>query len=252
MKDPRPLLLEHELPEEIASMLRAADEDVHPNAVAQGERLLTQFAPRAPSTTFPITRRFGVLRASLVSTGLAVVVGLVVYGWRAGSTESHSSSLPAPPVIASSAVASSGITSPTNAFPAAPSVATASESVSTLPSIDVSALPSSPPEPRRAPAPGASRTERSNANLDQELAYIDRGRALLASGKPSGALAEVDAYRRAYAVQSFADEADSLEVRALAASGRTSEARMLAERFLRKRPGSPYAEPVRAAVGMTR
>ncbi|AKU97871.1 hypothetical protein AKJ09_04535 [Labilithrix luteola] len=235
MKDPSPLL-DHELPEEIASMLRAADEDVHPNAAAQGERLLARFAETAPSTTLTLTQRFGALRAAFVFTGLAAA-GLAAFGWHASRIESPS---PAPAVA------------PIVAAPAVPSTDSVSEPASAVPSIDVSALPTSPREAKRAPAPAPAKAERSNPSLDEELARIDRARDQLASGKPSEALAEVKAYRREYAVQSFADEADSVEVRALAALGRTSEARVLAERFLSKRPGSPYAEPVRAAVGMTR
>jgi hypothetical protein len=236
MKDPSPLL-DHELPEEIASLLRAADEDVHPNPAAQGERLLAQFGEAAPSMTLTLTRRFASLRAAVVYTGLAAAAGLAAFGWHASTDESPS---PAPRVA------------PIVAAPAIPPAESVSEPPSTLPSVDVSALPPSPREPRRAPARAAAKTERSNPSLDEELARIDRARGLLGSGKPSEALAEVKAYRREYAAQSFADEADSLEVRALAALGRTSEARVLAERFLTKRPGSPYAEPVRAAVGMTR
>lgn len=236
MKDPSPLL-DHELPEEIASMLRAGDEDVHPNPAAQRERLLARFGETAPSTTLTVTQRLRSLRAAVVYTGLAAAAGLAAFGWHASMDESPS---PAPRVA------------PILALPAVPSADDVPEPASTLASVDVSALPSSPREPKRAPAPAAAKAERSKTNLDDELARIDRARGLLGSGKPSEALAEVKAYRREYAAQSFADEADSLEVRALAALGRTSEARALAERFLTKRPGSPYAEPVRAAVGMTR
>lgn len=236
MKDPSPLL-EQELSEEIASMLRAADEDVHPNATAQGERLLARFAQPAAPSTLTLTQRFGSLRAAFVFTGLAAA-GLAAFGWHASRVESPA---PRPPVAA------------VVAAPAAPSIESTSEPAPALPSVDVSALPSSPPEqPRRAPTPAAAKAERSTTSLDEELARIDRARGQLASGKPSEALSEVKGYRREYAVQSFADEADSVEIRALAALGRTTEARVLAERFLSKRPGSPYAEPVRAAVGMTR
>lgn len=251
MKDPSPLL-DDELPEEIASMLRAATEDVHPNPAAQSERLLARFGKAAPSMMPTLIQRFGSLRAAVVYTGLAAAAGLAAFGWHAST---DASSAPAPPPLAATIAVPAAIP-PANDVP---------EPASTLPSIDVSALPTSPREPRRAPAPVpggssarvapsslAAKAERSNTSLDDELARIDRARGLLASGKPSETLVEVEAYRREYSAQSFADEADSLEVRALAALGRTSEARALAERFLTKRPGSPYAEPVRAAVGMTR
>ena len=245
MKDPSPLL-DEELPEDVASILRAADEDVHPNAAAQSARLLARFGKQtaivtAASTTLTLTRRFSSRRAALLYTGLAAAAGLAAFGWRASTAESPATMPPVAPIVV-----------PIAAPSAIPPATSLPEPASALPSIDVSALPPSPREPRRAPAPAAAKTERSNTNLDEELARIDRARGLLGSGKPSDALAEVNAYRREYATQSFADEADSLEVRALAALGRTSEARALAERFLTKRPGSPYAEPVRAAVGMTR
>lgn len=236
MKDPSPLL-EQELPDEIASMLRAADEDVHPNAAARGERLLAHFARTAPPSTLTLTQRLASLRAAFVFTGLAAA-GLAAFGWHASRVESSSVVAPAAPIVVG---------------PAAPAIERISEPPPGLPSVDVSALPSSPPErPRRASTSAAAKTERATPSLDEELARIDRARARLSSGQPSDALAEVEAYRREYAIQSFADEADSVEIRALAALGRTNEARALAERFLSKRPGSPYAEPVRAAVGMTR
>lgn len=267
MKDPSPLL-DAELPEEIASMLRAADEDVHPNPAAQSATLMARFGEAAPPMMPTLTQRFGSLRAVIVYTGLAAAAGLAVFGWDASTGElggrtpstgrgapSARVELPAPPPRVEP-IAAAPASTPANEVP---------EPASALPSIDVSALPPSPREPRRAPSPvpGASsarfapsslagKVERSATSLDDELARIDRARGLLASGKPSETLAEVKAYRREYSAQSFADEADSLEVRALAALGRTSEARALAERFLTKRPGSPYAEPVRAAVGMTR
>ncbi|MBN9163023.1 MAG: hypothetical protein BGO98_35650 [Myxococcales bacterium 68-20] len=267
MKDPSPLL-DDELPEEIASMLRAADEDVHPNPAAQSATLMARFGEAAPPMMPTLTQRFGSLRAAVVYTGLAAAVGLAAFGWHASSDElgarapstrggapSAHVELPAPtPRVA-----------PIAAVSPIPPANDVQEPASALPSIDVSALPPSPREPRRAPSPApggssarfapsslAAKAERSNTSLDDELARIDRARGLLASGKPSDTLVEVKAYRREYSAQSFADEADSLEVRALAALGRTSEARALAEQFLTKRPGSPYAEPVRAAVGMTR
>lgn len=241
MKDPSPLL-DDELPAEVASMLRAATEDVHPNSAAQGARLLARFSKEtipvaAPPVKPTLSRRFGSLRAAVVYVGLAAATGLALFAWHTSTDERpaltpRAASIAAPPTV--------------------PPAGNVSEPASPLPSIDVSALPAARREPRRAPAPAAAKAARSNASLDDELARIDRARGLLALGKPSVALAEVEAYRREYSAQSFADEADSLEVRALAALGRTREARVLAERFLTKRPGSPYAEPVRTAVGMTR
>jgi hypothetical protein len=241
MKDPSPLL-DDELAEEVVSMLRAANEDVHPDPAAQGARLLERFGKQtvtvaAPPTASTLLGRFGTLRAAVVYTGLVAAAGLAAFAWRATTDEP-----PAPISRAVASVAPSVI----------PSASSAPEPASTLPSIDVSALPTSPRESKRAPAQTTAKVERSNTNLDEELARVDRARGLLASGKPADALLVVNAYRREYPAQTFADEADSLEVRALAALGRTSEARVLTERFLSKRPGSPYAEPVRAAVGMTR
>ncbi len=241
MKDPSPLL-DGELPDEIASMLRAADEDRHPDPDAQGARLLSRFAEptvtiAAPPVASTLNRRFGSLRAAVVYAGLAAAAGVAAFAWRSTTDESPAPISQAAPIVAPSAI---------------PSASSAPAPVATLPSIDVSALPASPREPQRAPAQATAKVERSNTSLDEELARVDRARGLLASGKPADTLSVVNAYRREYPTQTFADEADSLEVRALAALGRTSEARVLAERFLTKRPGSPYAEPVRAAVGMTR
>ncbi|MDF2695306.1 MAG: hypothetical protein K0S65_3689 [Labilithrix sp.] len=155
MNDPSHLL-EDDLPDGVASMLRAAEEDVHPDAAAQGSRLLSRFgkgtvAAAAPSATMTVAHRFGSLRRVLSYTGLAVAVaGMAAYGWQSAETEAPRNT----PRTASS-VASA---------PIAP-VTTVAEPVNALPSIDVTALPSTTSEPRRASSHKARKTERPTASL---------------------------------------------------------------------------------------
>ena len=94
--------------------------------------------------------------------------------------------------------------------------------------------------PRPAPAP----------NIDAEIAAIDAARAALTTERSAEALTRVETYRRTFAAPHFTDEADAIEVQALAALGRKDEARSKADEFLTRHARSPYAQRVRSAVGM--
>ncbi len=130
---------------------------------------------------------------------------------------------------------------------AIPSANSDPEPASALPSIDVSALP---PSPRAQACSRArdSKVERSNG-LDDELARVDRARSLLASGKPADALLVVNTYRREYRPEHSPTKPTRSKCVRWQPPQDGRAKRVLAERFLTKRPGSPYAEPVRAAVG---
>ena len=95
---------------------------------------------------------------------------------------------------------------------------------------------------RPAPAPAP--------NIDAEIAAIDAARAALTSERAADALARVQSYRSAFADPHFADEADAIEVQALAKLGRKDEARHKAEQFLERRALSPYAQRVRSAAAL--
>ena len=88
------------------------------------------------------------------------------------------------------------------------------------------------------------------ATRDAEIAAIDKARGALTTERPAEALARVQTYRSTFAAPHFADEADAIEVQALAALGRKDEARRKGEEFLTRRPRSPYAQRVRSAAGL--
>lgn len=106
----------------------------------------------------------------------------------------------------------------------------------------VAARATAPAIGRAAPTPVSS--------IDVELGMIDAARGALAAGRPAETLARVDGYRSAFSGPHFADEADALEVQALAALGRIDEARSKAEVFLAARGQSPAARRVRSSVGI--
>jgi hypothetical protein len=87
--------------------------------------------------------------------------------------------------------------------------------------------------------------------IDDEIALIDAARAALTAGRSEETLAKLGAYRSTFAEPHFGDEADTLEIQALAALGRSEEARRKADRFLSTHEKSPYAQRVRSAVGLT-
>lgn len=100
-----------------------------------------------------------------------------------------------------------------------------------------------------APAIGTP-TPTPASSIDVELGVIDAARGALAAGRPAETLARVDGYRNAFSDPHFTDEADALEVQALAALGRIDEARSKAAAFLAARGQSPAARRVRSSVGM--
>ncbi len=96
----------------------------------------------------------------------------------------------------------------------------------------------------------AAPTPTPASSIDVELGVIDAARGSLSAGRPAETLARVDGYRSAFSSPQFADEADALEVQALAALGRIDEARSKAEVFLAARGQSPAARRVRSSVGI--
>ena len=86
----------------------------------------------------------------------------------------------------------------------------------------------------------------ARASLTRELATLDRARLTLASGDARGALGQLDAHQRNFPRGRLALEAEVLRIDALAKVGRTTEARVHAQTFLRLHPNSVLATRVRA------
>jgi hypothetical protein len=106
-----------------------------------------------------------------------------------------------------------------------------------------------PPEPGPVKHASPAPVDSSEAQLVDELAAIDAARAALSSGHGDTALSRVRQYQKRFPDGLYVEEADALEVQALAFSGRREEARSKGERFLAARPGSPYARRVRSSIG---
>jgi hypothetical protein len=108
---------------------------------------------------------------------------------------------------------------------------------------------------QRATAPAAPETAQpAEANtpaaklLADELDALDRARLSLAEGEARRALANLDAYERAFPGGRLQLEAEVLRIDALAKLGRKEAARERAESFLRRHPNSVLATRVRALV----
>jgi hypothetical protein len=93
-------------------------------------------------------------------------------------------------------------------------------------------------EPDRA---GAEDLDR---DLRREIALIDAARSALRAGAPERALALLQRHAAIYRAGTFRPEATALRIEALAASGRTAEAGVLARRFVAEHPQSPLSERV--------
>jgi hypothetical protein len=70
-----------------------------------------------------------------------------------------------------------------------------------------------------------------------EAQQIAAARTALSHGDANGALAQLNAYARAYPNGALKPESMALQIEALKKSGRTAEARAVADEFLRKYPG---------------
>jgi hypothetical protein len=106
----------------------------------------------------------------------------------------------------------------------------------------------SAPETAAVLAPPAAKSDTkvaSTSALAAELGALDAVRAELAASNPSGALAKLDDYSRAYPRGYLVLEAEVLRIDALAKSGQSDAAKKRAEAFLRRHPNSVLASRVR-------
>ncbi len=120
------------------------------------------------------------------------------------------------------------------------------------PKLVAPSAPAEAPEPAaaevEAPAvvlPKADAKTTSASALAAEVGALDAARAELTSGNPTGALAKLDEYSRAYPHGHLVLEAEVMRIDALAKSGQTGVAKKRAEAFLRRHPNSVLASRVR-------
>ena len=97
--------------------------------------------------------------------------------------------------------------------------------------------------PRRGAAP-----KDVPASLEQELELLDRARQALLTGDTSTALTRLAHYERVATRRRLGAEATVLRVQILAASGRATEASLLAREFVAKHPNSPLVDRAKSFV----
>jgi TolA-binding protein len=161
------------------------------------------------------------------------VLALVVAGALVGPRVWRASERPAPRLPA--------VTVPTPP-PALP--ATNASVQATAPGTEEKPAASAPVHRRAASAPAG--------DLRDQIALLDNARAAIAAGSADQALELLRRYADRYPAGSFRPEAAALRIEAMVKSGRTDEARMLAERFIAEHGASPLSERVRRLAGLDR
>lgn len=113
--------------------------------------------------------------------------------------------------------------------------------------------PTSPTDPVRAAgaATGAKRRPHAGGDVAAEVRLLGEAQADLRDGNAERALALLDEHALRYPKGALGEEREAARIVALCALGREAEARVAADRFLRKTPDSPHAGPVRASCGGT-
>jgi TolA-binding protein len=168
----------------------------------------------------------------------------------------------APPGMATGSSPATG--APPGGVTAPPGATTASSVAATPPPGDVTGLsgaatPSSASltganAPRaagaRAPLKGAitSAVDAANAPLAAEVAFVDRGRALVQRGDARGALATLTRYEAEFPERRLLPEVLFLRMEASFAAGDTARAETLARVIVRDYAQSPHAAPARALL----
>ncbi|MDF2694635.1 MAG: hypothetical protein K0S65_3018, partial [Labilithrix sp.] len=178
---------------------------------------------------------------------LVIAAGGLAIRWSGRSTTTaHGDDMTGTPLREVPAVGSSTAPGHEGKPSGSSAIAAAAIEPASLPSVSVDDLASAP---RSNELEGSSHKPRRNvASLQDELALVDKARVALAQGNAREALARVGEYRARFAAPRFADEADALEVSALAALGDHAAARSKAERFVVAHPDSPYLQRVRSVV----
>lgn len=109
----------------------------------------------------------------------------------------------------------------------------------------------SSPAPTVAPRPTATAAATTDAKSDlaRERELIDAARAGVARGHADAALSAVTRHEREFPQGQLREEREGLRILALAAQGRTGEARTFAARFRRSYPRSVLMPQIDAALG---
>jgi hypothetical protein len=193
--------------------------------------------PVAPTSAAAVGAR--ALWPWLSGAVVALAVGGVVLGVR-----SHTHAVPAVHAVHVVHVSSRPAVVPL------PARAALSASPST-PSVPLEATPAPQPAAPSPPRPAIRVTVTTSADdLRAQITLIDAARAAVSAKAGDRALSLLREYESKYAAGSFRPEARALKIEALAAAGRTAEARALADRFVTEYRGTPLAKRVARAAGL--
>ena len=194
-------------------------------------------AAAAGSTVGALVAKIAVMAAL---AGGAGVGGVAIYQSQRDS--SPPSTVMASPAIAAAsgksapAAMASPVLPPPVAAPSGPPVGAAQGAA---PTALVPVLSARAKEPRASAA----------SAIDGETLLVRDAHTALRDGDAARALALLDHHARAYPDGVLAEERAAERVFALCALGRTTDARIAADRFLRDRPQSPLAKRVRSSCG---
>lgn len=140
------------------------------------------------------------------------------------------------------AAAATGPRVPAIASPAVEASASTASAVVAVPSVaEATPVPRTRARPRGAAARLSAPTATDAADLLAQVRVLAQARTALRDGDAAGALARLEADRRAHPSSEYGEERDLLVASALCELGRHRDARAAASRFRRDHPGSPLA-----------
>jgi hypothetical protein len=224
-------LFDEALSADAARILRSAEGDAPSSAEEKQARIIAAYGSM-PSVGAPSAGALDAMRRRRRWAALAgtIVIAGVLAGWQSMPRSAEQHSPPATPPATT--------TAPLMASPLPPPAAVER-------SMRVEDLPA-------APQPAASASARhlpTSVGVEDELIAIDMARAALTAGRAEEALGRIADCRKKFPHPRYAEEADALEVQALATMGRRDEARTKAALFFAAHPDSPYDKRLRAAIG---
>jgi hypothetical protein len=208
----------------------------------------TGTAGAASGATGAATASKWIASAALLKWSGVAIVGATLAGGVLATEVAGERSRETPPPEGSRAVAAVvAHSTPPLVRPSAPSAsAVSTEAAESAQSAAAASAPA--PVPARNPSETAATPIDDGPSLRGELDVVDRARMALSDRRPERALAELDAYRRAFPHGSLTNEATVLRIEALARSGQEEAAAREARTFLARDPGSPHARRVRALL----
>ena len=196
------------------------------------ERALRGDLPRFDiQTPAPVVPESGLSSALWTKLGLGLLVaGSVALGVLALREEAPATSAPQNHVAMAPAVPTAAEAAPQPALPA---------SAVSLPA-DSAARPTTL-EKQAPPASGSARED----TIDEEVRLLNEAQTALRAGDPKLALTRTDEHARRFPSGKLASARAVTRMMALCRAGQQNQARLEADRFLARYPGSPFADRVK-------